>query len=68
MPKMPQVDDVIAGALFDFVGHLACLPDFAGQVDVLRHELDHWAQSRSLELLDADVLHWEHTREELKRP
>jgi hypothetical protein len=68
MPKQPHIDDVIGGALFDFVGHLACLPEFAGQLTTLRHELDQWAQSRSLELLDADVLFWEHTRKALKLP
>jgi hypothetical protein len=68
MAMKPQVDDVIAGALFDFVGHLACLPELAPHVTLLRHELDQWAQERSLELLDADVLTWELQRQGLKQP
>jgi len=68
MAPKPDIDDVIAGALFDFVGHVATTPEFMFLVGELRAELDKWAQDRDLELLDADVLHWELNRQRLRDP
>jgi hypothetical protein len=65
-----KTQSLVAGALFDFVGHLTTLPKtvkVGGSETVYdaMQELDKWAHKRGLDLSDANVDGWDKTAGEV---
>lgn len=66
-PAAPSASEVVAGALFDFLGYLTTLPKASPVTFSSSHEatpaVEHlrtWAGSRNLQLEPADVSGWSH--------
>ncbi len=66
-PAAPSASEVVAGALFDFLGYLTTLPKGSAITFSSSHEatpaVEHlraWAGSRNLQLEPADVSGWSH--------
>ena len=63
-----RMDALIAGALFDFAGHLTTM-DEVYEIGAARDstrmvaELQAWASKRGLDLSDADVMNWQDKQE-----
>jgi len=55
--------NIIAGALFDFMGHLAQTKTASNKKATVREELDKWAYTRNLSLNNGGVVDWEKSPE-----